>query len=112
MEENEKLLEYLVLIHETTIKDGDTKENIKKFFNVEKLNDGKYRIFLILRGYQSENWHQVIPVGKLFEICLFYGKNEKGCVNIENVFPFELQDSNYNEQREIIKNWFFDKIKI
>ena len=85
-------------------------ENMKKFFNVENFKLGKYILCLMVLGDEEENFQQLIPIGKMMEICLVSKNTVKYSNNIEDVFDFELSDGDYNNQREFIKEWFY-KIK-
>lgn len=84
--------------------------NMKKFFNVEEFKPGKYILCLMVLGDEKENFQQLIPIGKMTEICLVSKNTVKYSKNIESVFDFELSDGDYNNQREFIKEWFY-KIK-
>jgi hypothetical protein len=98
------LQDYLEISNENEI------ENMKKFFNVENFNPGKYILCLMVLGDEEENFQQLIPIGKMIEICLVSKNTVKYSNNIEGVFDFELSDGDYNNQREFIKEWFY-KIK-
>lgn len=84
--------------------------NMKKFFNVDDFKPGKYILCLEVVGDEEENFQQIIPIGKMIEIGLVYRNKKKYSKNIEGVFDFELSDGDYNNQRELIKEWFH-KIK-
>jgi hypothetical protein len=98
------LQDYLEISNENEI------ENMKKFFNVENFKSGKYILCLMVLGDEEENFQQLIPIGKMMEICLVSKNVVKYRNNIEGVFDFELSDGDYNNQREFIKEWFY-KIK-
>jgi hypothetical protein len=84
--------------------------NMKKFFNIKEFKSDKYILCLMVLGDEEENFQQIIPIGKMIEICLISKNTIKYKKNIEGVFDFELSDGDYNNQREFIKEWFY-KIK-
>jgi hypothetical protein len=103
--------EYIVYLQEKLeISSENEIKNMKHFFESDDFKPGKYILSLIVVGDEKENWHQIIPIGKMTMIGLVYGNRIRYTKDIEGVFDFELSDGDYNNQREFIKEWFY-KIK-
>jgi len=88
------------------INNEEEAKNISDFFGVKNIKIGKYTLFLFVLGDEEENWHQIIPIGKITEIALFVRNRFKYTKNIEGVLPFELSDGDYNNQRNQVISWF------
>ena len=104
------LVYHMYLQEDLLISSENEISNMKKLFNVGDFKPGKYILCLEVLGDEEENFQQLIPIGKMMEICLVSKNTVKYSNNIEGVFDFELSDGDYNNQREFIKEWFY-KIK-
>ncbi len=101
---------WLYLSVSLTINKESEINNLNTYFNTNKIKEGKYTLFLTVLGDSKINdfSHSLIPVGEINSIGLIkHGKIvcEK---EIKNVFDFQLNEQTYNEQRELIKSWFYE----
>jgi hypothetical protein len=99
--------EYIVYLQKIEISSEKEIENIKQFFASDDLKPGKYILCLMVVGDENENFHKIIPIGKMTKIGLVYRNRIRHTKDIEGVFDFELSDGEYNKQREKIKDWFY-----
>ena len=84
---------------------------LNNFFDTTKIKEKNYNLIVWVEGKESENRHQVIPIGKLVQMSIGIGNTYEIHKNIEGVFDFDLTDANFNEERGKIIDWFM-KYKI
>jgi len=106
-----KLLYYPVTLIWALSVEANDVESLNRFFNTTNIKEKNYNVILWVEGKESENKHEIIPIGKLVQMSIGIGNTYKIHKDIEGVFDFELTDAGYNQERTKIVEWFFKQIK-